>query len=75
VFGVSLFGAMLVLPLYYRVVRGQSALDAVAAPLAHAFAGTFWWAVGLTALALFPPLMLPREPAGSRGSAPAAEAL
>jgi EmrB/QacA subfamily drug resistance transporter len=46
----------------------------VAAPLAHAFAGTFWWAVGLTALALFPALLLPREPAGSRGSAPAPEA-
>jgi MFS family permease len=28
VFGVSLFGAMFVLPLYYQVVRGQSALDA-----------------------------------------------
>ena len=28
IFGVSLFGAMLVLPLYYQVVRGQSALEA-----------------------------------------------
>jgi MFS family permease len=28
VFGISLFGAMFVLPLYYQVVRGQSALDA-----------------------------------------------
>jgi EmrB/QacA subfamily drug resistance transporter len=28
IFGVSLFGAMLILPLYYQVVRGQSALDA-----------------------------------------------
>ena len=28
IFGVSLFGAMLILPLYYQLVRGQSALDA-----------------------------------------------
>src|SRR3954454_17287311 len=28
IFGVSLFGAMLILPLYYQVVRGASALDA-----------------------------------------------
>jgi EmrB/QacA subfamily drug resistance transporter len=28
IFGVSLFGAMLILPLYYQVVRGESALDA-----------------------------------------------
>ena len=28
VFGVSLFGAMLILPLYYQVVRGESALAA-----------------------------------------------
>ena len=27
IFGVSLFGAMLILPLYYQVVRGESALD------------------------------------------------
>ncbi|HSS37807.1 MAG TPA: MDR family MFS transporter, partial [Polyangia bacterium] len=28
IFGMSLFGAMLILPLYYQVVRGQSALSA-----------------------------------------------
>jgi EmrB/QacA subfamily drug resistance transporter len=28
IFGVSLFGAMLILPLYYQVVRGESALSA-----------------------------------------------
>ena len=28
IFGVSLFGAMLILPLYYQVVRGESALNA-----------------------------------------------
>ena len=28
IFGVSLFGAMLILPLYYQVVRGESALGA-----------------------------------------------
>jgi EmrB/QacA subfamily drug resistance transporter len=36
-----------------------------ATPLAHAFGQTFWWAVGLTALALLPALLLPREPAGA----------
>src|SRR5262249_53586612 len=28
IFGISLFGAMLILPLYYQVVRGESALAA-----------------------------------------------
>ena len=33
------------------------------APLtADAFGATFWWAVGLTALALLPALFLPRHP-------------
>ena len=27
-FGAAFFGAMLLLPLYYQIVRGQSALDA-----------------------------------------------
>jgi EmrB/QacA subfamily drug resistance transporter len=31
-------------------------------PLAHAFGQTFWWAVGLTALALIPAYFLPRHP-------------
>jgi EmrB/QacA subfamily drug resistance transporter len=34
----------------------------VAEPLAHAFGQTFWWAVGLTALALIPAYFLPRRP-------------
>jgi EmrB/QacA subfamily drug resistance transporter len=34
----------------------------VAEPLAHAFGQTFWWAVGLTAIALIPSWFLPRHP-------------
>ncbi|HET6692621.1 MAG TPA: MFS transporter, partial [Miltoncostaeaceae bacterium] len=34
----------------------------VAEPLAEAFGATFWWAVGLTALALVPAFFLPRRP-------------
>ena len=34
----------------------------MAEPLAHAFGQTFWWAVGLTALALIPAWFLPRRP-------------
>jgi EmrB/QacA subfamily drug resistance transporter len=37
-----------------------------AEPLAHAFGQTFWWAVGLTAIALVPSYFLPRRPAASR---------
>jgi uncharacterized membrane protein len=36
----------------------------VAEPLATAFAHTFCWAVGLTALALIPAWFLPRHPPG-----------
>ena len=49
-----------------------SAAARAAEPLAHAFGDTFWWAVGLTALALIPAMFLPREPAASR-RAPVAE--
>jgi EmrB/QacA subfamily drug resistance transporter len=46
-----------------------------AEPLAHAFGQTFWWAVGLTAIAIVPALFLPRRPATSRrGAGPAPEA-
>ncbi len=41
---------------------GANARGAVAEPLAHAFGQTFWWAVGLTALALIPAWFLPRRP-------------
>jgi EmrB/QacA subfamily drug resistance transporter len=37
-------------------------LSFVAEPLAEAFGATFWWAVGLTALALVPAFFLPRRP-------------
>jgi hypothetical protein len=41
---------------------GGAGVGRVAEPLAHAFGATFWWAVGLTALALLPALFLPRHP-------------
>jgi hypothetical protein len=41
---------------------GGADVSAVAEPLAHAFGQTFWWAVGLTALALIPAWFLPRRP-------------
>ena len=37
-------------------------VERVVEPLAHAFGQTFWWAVGLTALALIPAYFLPRRP-------------
>jgi len=43
----------------------------IAEPLAHAFGQTFWWAVGLTALALIPAAFLPRHPAVAADAAPA----
>jgi EmrB/QacA subfamily drug resistance transporter len=43
----------------------------IADPLAHAFGQTFWWAVGLTALALIPAAFLPRHPAVAAEPAPA----
>ena len=49
--------------------RGGGAAQ-LAEPLAHAFGQTFWWAVGLTALALIPALFLPRHPARARRPAP-----
>lgn len=39
-----------------------TARERFAAPLAHAFASTFWVAFGLTALTLVPALLLPRRP-------------
>src|SRR4051812_20402933 len=43
----------------------------IADPLAHAFGQTFWWAVGLTALALIPAAFLPRHPAVAAEPSPA----
>jgi MFS family permease len=43
----------------------------IADPLAHAFGQTFWWAVGLTALALIPAAFLPRQPAVAAEASPA----
>jgi EmrB/QacA subfamily drug resistance transporter len=47
-------------------LRGSGAAARAAGPLAHAFGDTFWWAVGLTAIAILPALFLPRHPAGAR---------
>ena len=44
--------------------RARGDVSAIAGPLAAAFAHTFWWAVGLTALALIPAWFLPAPPAG-----------
>jgi EmrB/QacA subfamily drug resistance transporter len=46
-------------------------LARAASPLAHAFGHTFWWALGLTALAFIPAAFLPRRPAGAAEPAPA----
>ena len=43
-------------------IAGAGDVSAIAGPLAAAFAHTFWWAVGLTALALIPAWFLPRHP-------------
>jgi MFS family permease len=52
---------------------GAGAAARAATPLAHAFGQTFWWAVGLTALALIPAFFLPREPARALPARGAAE--
>lgn len=45
-----------------QALAGTGDVSAIAGPLADAFAHTFWWAVGLTALALIPAWFLPRHP-------------
>jgi EmrB/QacA subfamily drug resistance transporter len=47
-------------------VRAGGGAARAAEPLAQAFGTTFWWAVGLTALALIPAMFLPRHPAVAR---------
>ncbi|WP_231379334.1 DHA2 family efflux MFS transporter permease subunit [Candidatus Solirubrobacter pratensis] len=56
--------------------EGAAPPPRVADALAHAFGQTFWWAVGLTALALIPAYFLPRRPpeAAPAGAAEAAAA-
>ena len=44
----------------------------IATPLAHAFTSTFWWAVGLTAVALIPTVVLAYTSRPGRAVAPAA---
>jgi hypothetical protein len=49
-------------------------ISAAADSLATAFGQTFWWAVGMTAVALIPAMFLPRHPPGearARAGAPA----
>jgi EmrB/QacA subfamily drug resistance transporter len=59
-----------------RTVAGGGAPPPhLAEQLAHAFGQTFWWALGLTALALVPAYFLPRhppaaEPAGAAAPSP-----
>jgi hypothetical protein len=55
-------------------LSGATGTPAYAGPLAQAFGSTFWWSVGLTALALFPALLLPRHPATTRRPVVATEA-
>jgi EmrB/QacA subfamily drug resistance transporter len=57
-----------------RGVAGGVPPPAVAEPLAHAFGQTFWWALGLTALALIPASFLPRHPPVPAGVAEASVA-
>lgn len=45
-----------------ETLAGAGDVSQVAVPLADAFAHTFWWAVGLTSLALIPAFFLPRHP-------------
>jgi EmrB/QacA subfamily drug resistance transporter len=45
-----------------EALTGTRDVSQVAEPLAEAFAHTFWWAVGLTALGLIPAFFLPRHP-------------
>src|SRR4051794_30579334 len=47
-------------------VRAGGGAARAAEPLAQAFGTTFWWATGLTALALIPAMFLPRHPAVAR---------
>ena len=54
---------------------GAAATARLAEPLAHAFGQTFWWALGLTALALIPAAFLPRHRPGEVAPAGAAPAL
>jgi MFS family permease len=42
----------------------------IAGPLSTAFANAFWWAFGLTAVALIPAFLLPRHPAAASPDGP-----
>jgi EmrB/QacA subfamily drug resistance transporter len=51
-------------------LRGGGLAARATEPLAHAFGQTFWWALGLTALAFIPAAFLPRRPASAMAPAP-----
>jgi EmrB/QacA subfamily drug resistance transporter len=53
------------------VVLQQRIAAQTGAGLAAAFAHTYWWALGFTALAVIPTLLLPRTPATEDGQSPA----
>jgi len=62
--GSALGGAVLAIILQIRVREAIPGADGIqttghAAQLAHAFAGSFWWAFGIAAVALIPALFLP----------------
>ena len=56
------------------ILQHQASSHAAAGPagLATAFGNTFWWAVGFTALAFIPALLLPTAPAAAAAPKPAA---
>jgi predicted MFS family arabinose efflux permease len=56
-------------------LRGGGGVARAAEPLAHAFGQTFWWALGLTALAFIPAAFLPRHAPGEVAPVAAAPAL
>jgi hypothetical protein len=60
--GASLYGAMLLLPLYFQQSRGVSVLTA-GLLLVPQGVGSFWWAVGFTAIAVVLSVLLPGRPA------------
>jgi predicted MFS family arabinose efflux permease len=62
--GTAVFAVILQRQSAHPAAAGQSGNDVVAA----AFGTTFWWALGLTAIALVPALLLPGRTSSSEGS-------
>jgi hypothetical protein len=80
--GLSMYGALLLLPLYYQQVGGsfgaavltvilelQLTGPGTATRLATGFDRTFWWAIGFTVIGALPAMLLRRpEPPKPAGS-------